>query len=83
MQRMKDKDIPAYADDIAHSARSIGSQLILGAGILSVLLIAVSAVEAPISSQYPHMDSDRATESGRTFQGLSWLTCLFRDEPIS
>ena len=81
MHRTKYKDNPAYADDIVSSAKPIGLQLVLGAGFLGALLIAMSAIEEPML----HRDSyiSRPTENGGRFEGLSWLMCMSGEKPTS
>jgi hypothetical protein len=81
MHRAKYREIPAYADDIISSARPVKSQLVLGAGFLSVLLIAMSAVEAPMLHQSSY--SSQPIEDGGTFQSISWLMCMFGEKPTS
>ena len=83
MHHMKYRDTPAYADDIANSARPVGSQLVFAAGILSVILIAVSAFEASTLSQDPYLYVGRPTENGGAFEGLSWLMCMSGEKPAS
>jgi hypothetical protein len=69
MHPAKNRDIPAYADEIISSARPDRSQRALGAGFLSALLLATSAIEAPMSRQYFY--NSQPTENGGTFQSIS------------
>jgi hypothetical protein len=48
MRRVRHKDTPEYAVDIIDGARPIGSQLGVAAGLLTAVLIALSAMEAPM-----------------------------------
>lgn len=81
MHRAKYRETPAYADDIMSSARPVKSQLVLGAGFLSVLLIAMSAIEAPILRQDIYVG--QPAEDGGAIQSISWLMCMFGEKPTS
>jgi hypothetical protein len=81
MHRAKNRDIPAYADEIISSARPVRSQLFLGAGFLSTLLLATSAIEAPMLRQKLYIS--QPTENGGTFQSISWLMCMSGEKPTS
>jgi hypothetical protein len=60
-----------YADDIMSSAQPIGSQLGVGSGFLGVLLITMSAIEAPAA---PGPLSTAVPVGGRgTLEDSSWL----------
>jgi hypothetical protein len=48
MPRLPRGDTPEYAVDVIEGARPIGSQLAAAAGLLTMLLVAMSAVEAPL-----------------------------------
>ena len=48
MPRVRQSDTPEYAVDVIDGARPVGSQLAIAAGILTVLLVAMSSVEAPM-----------------------------------
>ena len=71
MHRTKYGDISAYADEIISSARPVRVQLALGAGFFSALLLATSAIEAPMSRQDSYIIQPK--ENGGTFQSISWL----------
>jgi hypothetical protein len=51
MPRVRREDTPAYAVDARERAKPIGSQLAVAAGLLSVLLVAMTTVEAPLHRQ--------------------------------
>ncbi|MPR05516.1 hypothetical protein [Microvirga tunisiensis] len=81
MHRAKYRDIPAYADDVISFAKPVRSQLVLGAGLLSMLMIAMSAVEAPMLHQGTYIS--QSSEDGGPAQGISWLMCMFGEKPTS
>jgi hypothetical protein len=81
MHRTKYGDTPAYANEIISSARPVRLQLALGAGFLSALLLATSAIEAPMSRQDSYIS--QPTENGGTFQSISWLICMSGGKPTS
>ncbi|KLK91273.1 hypothetical protein AA309_20620 [Microvirga vignae] len=51
MPRIRHRDKPDFAVDVMDGARPIGSQLVVAVGLLTVLLVAMSAVEAPMQPQ--------------------------------
>jgi hypothetical protein len=51
MPRIRQSDTPEYAVDVIDGARPVGSQLAIAAGILTVLLSAMSLAEAPMQRQ--------------------------------
>jgi hypothetical protein len=51
MPRLHRADTPEYAVNVIEGARPIGSQLAAAAGILTMLLVAMSAVEDPVHRQ--------------------------------
>jgi hypothetical protein len=55
MPRFKRTDMPAYADHVVEGAESISSQLIAAAVLFTVLLGAMSTVEAPMKRQELHL----------------------------
>jgi hypothetical protein len=81
MHRAKYRDIPAYADEIISSAKPVRSQLVLGAGFIGVLLIAMSAIEEPMLRQSAYVS--QPAEEGGTAQNISLLMCMFGGKPAS
>jgi hypothetical protein len=63
MPRIRHEDAPEYAVDVMDSAKPIGSQLAAAAGLFTMLLVAMSAVEAPMPRQPPYADATREMES--------------------
>ncbi len=51
MPRTRHPDNPDYAVDVIDGAKPIGTQLSVTAGLFAVLLVAMSAVAAPIRPQ--------------------------------
>jgi hypothetical protein len=51
MPRLRRRDTPEYAFDVIEGAKPIGSQLAAAAGLLTMLLVAMSAVDAPLPRQ--------------------------------
>jgi hypothetical protein len=74
MLRAKYRDTPSYADDLIVAAGPVRSQLIIGAGFLIGILMAISAVEAPIQHQDSYVG--RQTEEKDKFQIMSRSTCM-------
>jgi hypothetical protein len=74
MQRARYRDTPSYADDLIVAAGPIRSQFIIGAGFLIGILIAISAVEAPIRHQDFHVGNEK--EGRDTVQILSRSRCI-------
>lgn len=74
------KDYEAsYADDIMSAAQPIGSQLVLGAGFLGVLLIAMSAIEPPAANG--QLSTTAPVEGRGTTEDGSWLMCMSEVKP--
>jgi hypothetical protein len=51
MPRVRHRDTPEYAADIIEGTKPISSQLAVAAGLLSMLLVAMSTMEAPLTRQ--------------------------------
>jgi hypothetical protein len=51
MPRVRHRDTPEYAVDVIEGAKPISSQLAAAAGLLTMLLVAMSAMEAPLTRQ--------------------------------
>jgi hypothetical protein len=70
MPRVRHRDTPEYAFDVVEGAKPISSQLAAAAGLLTMLLVAMSAMEAPLTRQdFPlngtgEMESPSAGEPG-------------------
>jgi len=65
MHDVRHADTPDYAVDIIDGARPIGSQVAVAAALLTVLLVAMTSMEAPMARQDP--DSDRRGQIERLF----------------
>ena len=63
MPRVKHSDTPEYALDAIDGARPVGSQLAIAAGILTVLMSAMSLVEGPMLRQDLHINEAESTGS--------------------
>jgi hypothetical protein len=63
MPRIRQSDTPEYAVDVIDGARPVGSQLTIAAGILTVLLVAMSLAEAPMLRQDIHINEAESTGS--------------------
>jgi hypothetical protein len=63
MRRIRQSDTPEYAVDVIDGARPVGSQLAIAAGILTVLLGAMSLAEAPMLGQDFHINEPENTGS--------------------
>ena len=71
MPRVRQSDTPEYAVDVIDGARPVGSQLAIAAGILTVLLVAMSLAEAPMLRQDIHINEAESTEAfPRTNRGF-------------
>jgi len=81
MARVRRKDTPEYVAEVSAGARPIGSQLAIGVGFLTMLLVAMSAVEEPILHQDLHVD--RAGEMERPPAREPGLLCSFGGEIVS
>jgi hypothetical protein len=51
MPRVRHKDTPEYAMDIIEGVKPISSQFAAAAGLLTMLLVAMSAMECPLPRQ--------------------------------
>jgi hypothetical protein len=63
MPRVRQNDTPEYAVDVIDGARPVGSQLAIAAGILTVLMSAMSLAEAPMLRQDVHINEAESTGS--------------------
>jgi hypothetical protein len=63
MPRIRQSDTPEYAVDVIDGARPVGSQLAIAAGILTVLMSAMSLAEAPMLRQDFHINEAENTGS--------------------
>ena len=63
MPRVRQSDTPEYAVDVIDGARPVGSQLAIAAGILTVLMSAMSLAEAPMLRQDFHVNEAERTGS--------------------
>ena len=63
MPRIRQSDTPEYAVDVIDGARPVGSQLAIAAGILTVLMSAMSLAEAPMLRQDIHINEAESTGS--------------------
>jgi hypothetical protein len=62
MPRVRHADTPDYAVDVIDDARPIGSQLAVAAALLTVLLVAMTSVEAPMARHDPYSDGQGKLE---------------------
>jgi hypothetical protein len=51
MPRVRHRDTPEYAMDVIESTKPISSQFAAAAGLLTMLLVAMSAMECPLTRQ--------------------------------
>ena len=63
MPRVRHADTPDYAVDVIDGARPIGSQLAVAAALLTVLLVAMTSVEAPMARHDPYSDGQGQTRT--------------------
>jgi hypothetical protein len=63
MPSVRHRDTPEYAVEVIEGAKPISSQLPAAAGLLTMFLVAMSAVEAPITRQDPAVNGTGAMES--------------------
>jgi hypothetical protein len=77
MPRLHPGETPEYVSDTIASAKPIGSQLGVTAGLLIMLLIALSAMEAPMLSRDAYVN--RAGEAESTSPNASWL-CMIGEQ---
>jgi hypothetical protein len=63
MPRIRQSDTPEYAVDVIDGARPVGSQLAIAAGVLTVLMSAMSLAEAPMLRQDVHVNEAESTGS--------------------
>jgi hypothetical protein len=64
MPRIRHPDNPDYAVDVIDGAKPIHSQFAVAVGFLTVLLVAMSAMETPMQLQDPIASKAEATEMG-------------------
>jgi hypothetical protein len=62
MPRVRHADTPDYAVDVIDGARPIGSQLAVAGALLTVLLVAMTTVEAPMARHDPYNDGQGQIE---------------------
>jgi hypothetical protein len=62
MPRIRHPDNPDYAVDVIDGAKPIGSQLSVAAGLLSMLLAAMTTMETPVQPHDPVANGAGATE---------------------
>ena len=62
MPRVRRADTPDYAADVIDCARPIGSQLAVAGALLSVLLVAMTSVEAPMTHHDLYSDGQSKIE---------------------
>ena len=84
MPRVRHRDTPEYAVEVIEGAKPVSSQLAAAAGLLTMLLVAMSAMEVPMARQdFPihrmgEMESPPANEPGLlcSIGGkiVSWIT---------
>jgi hypothetical protein len=63
MPRVRHRDTPEYAVDVIEGAKPISSQLAAAAGLFTMLLVAISAIEAPVMRQDLAVNGTGAMES--------------------
>jgi hypothetical protein len=81
MSRVRHGDTPEYAFDVIEAAQPIGPQLTAATGLLTMLLIAMSIMEAPLPRQDLAVDETGAVE--RPFQAESGLLCSIGGKIVS
>ena len=74
MPRSRHRDHPDYAVAVIDGAKPIGSQLSVAAGILAILLVAMSAVAQPM--QPPGVVDGRPEATGSTEPSVAGPLCL-------
>jgi hypothetical protein len=62
MPRVRHADTPDYAVDVIDGARPIGSQLAVAGALLTVLLVAMTSVEAPMARHALYSDGQGKIE---------------------
>jgi hypothetical protein len=62
MPRVRHADTPDYAVDVIDGARPIGSQLAVAGALLTILLVAMTSVEAPMARHDPYGDGQGQIE---------------------
>ena len=62
MPRVRHADTPDYAVDVIDGARPVGSQLAVTGALLTVLLVAMTSVEAPVARHDPYSDGQGKLE---------------------
>ena len=77
MPRIRHLDRPDYAVDIIDGARPIRSQLAVAAGLFTVLLVAMSAMEPPMQPQ--HLYAAEASGMERPPAQAPELLCSISD----
>jgi hypothetical protein len=77
MPRIRHLDRPDYAVDIVDGARPIRSQFAVAAGLFTVLLVAMSAIEPPMQPQ--HLYATEASGMERPPAQDSKLLCSIGD----
>lgn len=75
MPRVRHEDTPEYAVDVVEGAKPISSQLGAAAGLLTMLLVAMSAVEAPMPRHLLHAEATIGTEVSSS-DGLGLLCSI-------
>jgi hypothetical protein len=81
MPRIRHRDNPDYTVNVMDGAKPVGSQLVVAAGLLTVLLAAMSSMEAPMRRHDIHADGPSQTE-GRSVSEPGLLCSIggkFRD----
>ena len=69
MPHVRDRDTPEYAMDVIEGAKPISSQFAAAAGLLTMLLVAMSAMDCPLTRQ------------DLTVNGPGTMGSLFANEP--
>jgi hypothetical protein len=62
MPRLRRKDTPEYAFDVIEGAKPIGSQLAAAAGLFTMLMVAMSAMDASLPRQDFAIDATGGVE---------------------
>jgi hypothetical protein len=81
MPRVRHGDTPEYAVDVIAGVKPIGSQLAVAAGLLAMVLVAMSTVEAPMQSQ--DLLGDALTQAQRLPTDTPGLLCSIRGKIVS
>jgi hypothetical protein len=81
MPRVRHGDTPEYAVDVIAGVKPIGSQLAVAAGLLAMVLVAMSTTEAPMQGQ--DLSGDAPAQAERLPTDTPGLLCSIRGKIVS